>query len=132
MKDALKDRLADAGLLWLRILMGSGLAYHGALKIFGGKMDGFARGVAHLGFPLPEVFAWCAVLSEFAGGILIVLGLYTRQAAAFAAVTMGVAVFLRHAQDPFSVKELAAAYGVMAVTLFLTGPGRFSVDSPKN
>ncbi|MBU3759191.1 MAG: DoxX family protein [Candidatus Omnitrophica bacterium] len=128
MKDSFEDKAASFGILCLRVLFGAGLAYHGALKIFGGKMDGFVKGVAALGFPMPEFFAWSAVLSEFAGGILIVLGLYTRQAAFFAAVTMGVAVFVRHAQDPFAVKELAAAYGTAAMALVLTGPGRFSLD----
>lgn len=129
MKEALKETLLHAGLLWFRGLMGAGIAAHGAVKIFGGKMEGFTRGVAQMGFPLPEFFAWAAALSEFAGGIFIVLGLYTRPAAFFVTLTMAAAVFLRHAGDPFSDKELALAYGAAAVMFLIAGPGRYSVDS---
>lgn len=129
MKETLKETLLHTGLLWFRALMGAGIAAHGAVKIFGGKMDAFSRGVAGMGFPLPEFFAWSAALSEFAGGIFIILGLYTRPAAFFVALTMAAAAFLKHAGDPFSDKELALAYGAAAVMFMIAGPGRFSVDS---
>jgi len=115
------------GLLWLRILMGFGIAWHGYGKIFGGRMDQFAQGVAELGFPMPEIFAWAAAASEFLGGIFIGLGLYPRLAALLVFLTMSVAAFLRHAADPFKVKELALAYWTMAGALVLMGGGPFSL-----
>lgn len=121
-------RLHNVGLLWLRILMGAGIAYHGYGKIFGGGLGGFAQGISSMGFPAPELFAWMAALSEFIGGICIVLGFGTRIAAFFVFSTMSVAAFVHHAGDPLAVKELALAYWTMAVTLMLTGPGKLSVD----
>ncbi len=126
---AIKHRLSSVGLLWLRVLMGTTIAWHGYVKIFGGYMAKFAQGVAEMGFPAPQLFAWLAAFSEFGGGILIVLGLGTRAAAAAVFFTMAVAFFIRHAADAFQVKELAMLYGVMAGTLILTGPGRFSLDA---
>jgi putative oxidoreductase len=41
---------------------------------------------------------------------------------------MSVAAFIRHAADPFDVKELAFAYWVMAMAIVLIGPGLFSFD----
>jgi putative oxidoreductase len=131
MKNSGNEALLNLGLLWLRVLMGAGIAYHGAMKIFGGMMGKLTEGVAGMGFPFPEFFAWSAALAEFAGGLLIVLGLYTRPAALFVLVTMIVAAFFAHAKDPFSAKELALAYGVMAAALLMTGPGRWSIDSHK-
>ena len=119
----------DWGVLWLRVLAGLGIAHHGYLKIFGGRMDQFAEGVGKLGFPLPEVFAWAAALSELLGGLCLAAGLGTRVAAFFVFMTMSVAAFLRHAPDPFSVKELALAYWTMAGALLFTGGGAFSLDS---
>lgn len=98
------------------------MAYHGYGKVFRGKMDRFAEGVAAMGFPLLGFFAWSAGLSEFLGGLLIVIGLGTRPSALFVFITMGVAAFIRHGADPFSRKELALAYWAMAGAVILWGP----------
>ena len=123
------DRFYGIGLLWLRVLMGTGSAHHGVGKGCGGHMDRFAAGVAKMGLPLPECFAWAAALSEFLGGILIVAGFQTRLAACFVFATMSVAAFLRHAADPLSTKELALAYWTMAGALIGTGGGPYSLDA---
>ena len=123
-----KGWLLNLGLLWLRLLMGAGIASHGYGKIFGGQVEAFSEGVAQMGLPFPLFFAWAAALSEFVGGIFIALGLGTRIAALLVLVTMSVAAFLRHAADPFHVKELALAYWTMAGTLIFIGPGTLSLD----
>lgn len=124
-----KERfLSTFGLLWLRVLMGLGIASHGYDKLFTGRMDRFTEGVAKLGFPAPDFFAWASALTEFIGGILIALGLGTRVAAFFVFINMSVAVFIRHAPDPFDVKEKALAYWTVAMAIVLMGPGFFSVD----
>lgn len=124
----MKESLSHLGLLWLRVLMGAGIASHGYGKVLGGGVSGMVDGVAKMGFPMPEVFAWAAALAEFAGGICIVLGLFTRVSALFVFVTMTVAAFVAHAADPFKVKELALAYWTMAGTLICTGGGGLSLD----
>lgn len=123
--------MKDFGLLWLRVLMGAGIAFHGYGKIFTGKMEGFTQGVAKMSLPLlsPEIAAWIAAFSEFAGGILIIFGLATRVSAFFVFSTMSVAAFIAHAQDPFAAKELAFAYWTMAGALMFTGAGNLSLDS---
>jgi putative oxidoreductase len=123
------NTLYAVGLLWLRVLMGIGIAHHGYGKVFGGHMDQFAQGVAQMGLPLPMVFAWAAALSEFLGGILVAVGFQTRVAAFFVFCTMSAAVFLHHAHDALAVKELALAYWTMAGALALTGGGSYSLDA---
>ena len=125
MKDN-KQTFKDLGLLWLRILMGSGIAYHGYGKVFGGDITPLIKGVTGMGFPYPEVFAWAAALSEFLGGICIVLGLLTRPAAFFVFSTMSVAAFIAHKADPLQTKELALAYWTMAGTVLFLGAGKFN------
>lgn len=125
----MKEIFQSLGLLWLRVLAGAGIAYHGYGKVFGGHMGQMTEGVAKLGFPMPEVFAWAAALSEFGGGILLILGLGTRIGAFFIFSTMTVAAFVQHAQDPFQVKELALAYWTAAGALFFTGAGALSFDN---
>jgi putative oxidoreductase len=139
----------DFALLLVRVL-GAFLALgHGwgkLVRLTSGEGARFVEGVARLGFPLPEVFAWSAALAEFAGGLLILLGLATRYAAGFAAFTMAVAAFGRHrAWDQLMVylgrsqvpeatleawgdPELALVYLVVFLALALAGPGRIALD----
>lgn len=123
-----KELWTDFGLLWLRVMAGGGIAYHGYGKIFGGRIGQFTEGVAAMGFPMPEVFAWAAALSEFLGGVFIVLGLFTRTAALMVFLTMTVAAFIKHGPDPFKKKELALAYWAVSGSVIFLGPGRFSLD----
>ncbi len=116
----------NLGLFILRILFGMGIAYHGFSKM--GAMPEFIEGVAQLGFPVPTLFAWAAVLSEFLGGIMVAAGIFTRIGAFSVGATMFVAAFVRHAEDPFSQKEKALAYLVVAVFIILAGAGRYSLD----
>ena len=128
MLSKIKEIAWSAGLLWLRVAAGLGIAIHGHGKVFGGYMDKFTSGVAQMGFPAPEFFAWAAALSEFAGGILLILGLGTRFAALSILTTMSVAFFITHGADPFKVKELAFLYWGISGALMLTGAGAFSLD----
>ena len=123
------EKYLSLGLFFLRALMGMGIAYHGYDIIFGGHMSGLTQGVAKMGFPTPVFFAWAAALSEFLGGIFIAMGLYTRLAAFFVFITMSVAAFITHENDPFNVKELALAYWAVAGMFVLAGGGKFSLDA---
>lgn len=111
----------------LRVYVGLAMAFgHGWGKVPPG--DGFVEGVTGLGFPMPYVFAWAAAFSEFAGGLLLAIGLFTRPAATLVACTMFVAGVVFHAADPFNRKELAFLYLVIALVFMFRGAGRFSVD----
>lgn len=123
-----KDKWLDLGLLWLRVLVGLGIAYHGYGKVIGGQVNGLAAGLAQEGLPMPQVLAWAAALSEFAGGLCVASGLLTRAGAFFIFCTMSVALFVHHAKDPWRVKELAFLYWSASSALVLTGAGRFSLD----
>lgn len=119
---------ADLGLLLLRVFVGLSLAFaHGLGKL--PPPPSFLAGVAEMGFPLPVLFGWAAALAEFAGGILLALGLLTRPAAFLVGITMAVAAFIREAGAPFGERELALLYGAAAVMLLLTGAGRYAIDA---
>lgn len=117
----------------LRIGLGISFAYHGAQKVFGvfggNGMEGFIGFVSSLGVPFPEFFAWAAALSEFAGGILLVLGLLTNYAAFFLVITMMVAFFGAHKGSFADSGDTAFVFGIAALSLMFSGSGRFGLDS---
>lgn len=122
----------DLGLLLMRIAFGTLLCtvFEKVLPRDGvwGPQSWFVSDVSKMGFPLPTFFAWCAVLSEFAGGILIVLGLWTRPAALANAITTFVAAFIFHKGDISGSGLMGTVFFAATTALTLTGPGRFSAD----
>lgn len=117
----------DSALLVLRVTFGLALAFaHGFGKV--SNPERFLQNLAAKDFPLPGFFGWAAIASEFLGGLLLALGLFTRPAAAFVLITLGVAAFDIHAHDPFAKRELALAYVAVALAVLVAGPGRFSLD----
>lgn len=112
----------------LRLWLGAMMMWHGQRKVFG-DIDRFAESVAEMGFPLPRLFALAAAYSEFLGGFLILIGLFTRPALGFVLITMLVAAFIAHGPDPFSKKELALTFASMSMALLALGPGKWSIDA---
>jgi len=125
----------DCGLLLLRVgLAGLMLSLHGWARFFRASdylvFDipwPFVDLVAGLGFPWPGAFAVMSALSESVGAVLVAIGWLTRWAALALVIDMSVALFNEASKgDPI---ELPALYLVGALTLMITGPGRFAFDA---
>ncbi len=117
----------ELSLTAFRVFIGLAMAFaHGWGKL--PPPDRLVEGVTAMGFPMPMMFAWAAALAEFAGGIFIALGLFTRPAALFLGFTMAVAAFKVHAADPFQNKELALLYLGACVVFFFRGSSAWSLD----
>jgi putative oxidoreductase len=69
-----------------------------------------------------------AISTEFFGSILIIIGLWTRWAAGSLLITMLVAAFVFHINDPWNKKELGVMYAIIYLAIIFTGPGAFAVD----
>lgn len=125
---ATSPRRLDLALLLLRLGFGTSMALaHGFGKVK--DLAGFTANLTARGIPMPEVLGPAAALSELLGGLLLALGLLTRPAAGFVLVTMAVAAFHVHGNDPFARKELALAHGLVALAIAIAGPGRLSLDA---
>lgn len=113
----------------LRIWIGAAMISHSMFKLFNPEvMSRFILGVEKLGFPIPFIFGYLAKGSEFFGGILLILGLFTRPAAFFIVCTMFVATFLSHDGLIFTDAEQAFTYLVIAVYFVFKGSDFLSLD----
>jgi len=68
------------------------------------------------------------VFAEFFCSVLLILGLGARAVLIPLIITMTVVTFIIHGDDPFDKKEHALLFLIPYITLFLTGPGKFSID----
>jgi putative oxidoreductase len=69
-----------------------------------------------------------ALIGEVVAPLLIIIGFKTKLAAIPAAITMGVAAFVVHANDDLATKEKALLYLICFVAIMLAGAGKYSVD----
>ncbi len=101
------------------------------------NIAGTAGYFAGLGLPFPTLQAWGVGLFEVAGGIALMVGLFTRPAAALLAAFALVAGFLGHygqgdnatlafLHRQMLLKDIAIAGGL--IVLAIQGAGRFSLD----
>lgn len=122
----------DLGKLILRLALGILILFHGIGKLMGGI--GFVTGaVSSAG--LPEFVAYGVYVGEVLGPILLILGWHARIGAALIAINMLFAFGLAHlgqlgalANSGGWALELQGMYLFTAVALFLTGPGRLSIN----
>ncbi len=107
----------------LRVVAGFLFLCHGAQKLFGAF-----GGPSMLHVPL----MLAAGIIEFGGGILIVLGLFTRFAAFIASGEMAVAYFHQHAKHGFfpivNKGELAVVFCFLFLYIACHGAGKFGID----
>ncbi len=133
----LRTDASSAAPLILRLALGSVFFAHGAQKLLGwwggsGLQATANYFEANLGLKPGLLHASLAAGGEFFGGILIILGLFTRFAAAQAAIIMGVAIWTAHRSAFFlqsNGMEYALVLLLIAVSLVITGGGALSLDA---
>jgi len=121
----MKKASIDFGLLLMRVGFSVGMMTHGY-----GKFLKVIQGNFEFGYPIgigPTFSLILAAIGEFIAPILIILGWKTRLATIFPTLTMLVAFAIAHDGDPFSRKEKAFVYLIAFLTLYFTGPGKYSL-----
>jgi len=123
------NRLAPHILSLLRIASALLLMQHGTTKILGLPVTQ-ATGISLV--TLPGI----AGLFELIGGVLLLIGLFTRPVAFLLSGMTAVAYFMVHAgRDFYPINnggELAALYCFVFFYLVFAGPGPWSIDAIRN
>jgi putative oxidoreductase len=115
-------------LLVMRLVLGVIFVDHGYHKVFGG-MHHHVQFVVSLGLP-----AWSAYLSaftEFLGGLLVLIGLFTRAAAFAICIDMAFAIAKVHFHNGLignGGSEFPLALAALAFALIFFGSGPIAFD----
>ena len=127
------NKYRDAGIFLLRLGFGIMFIYHGFPKVFGGadEWEKLGSNMNLLGISfLPTFWGFMCAISEFGGGILFVLGLFTRFAAVLMFFSMIVAAYSHIAKDhSISTAIHALEDGIVFLSFIFIGSGRYSLDA---
>ena len=132
----MNTQLQDTTVLVGRILLGLLFVLSGFSKIAG--FEGTAGYIASKGLPMPTIVAALTILIELGGGLALVVGFYTRQAALILAVFTLLTGFIFHnfwdadaaskmMQQINFMKNLSIAGGMLVLAAF--GPGSIGIDA---
>jgi len=127
----------SGGLLVARLVLGLLMVGHGTQKLFGWfggyGLTGTAGFLESLGFRPGRAFAVAASLTEITGGLLLAFGFLGPVGPALMISVMIVAAISAHWKNGLFATangiELPLLYAAGALTIALTGPGRFSLDA---
>ena len=124
-------RSDDLGKLLLRVTLGVLMLLHGIAKIGSGpdRIAGMLR--QH---DLPGGLAWLVYIGEVLAPLLLIVGVWTRAAAAVVGINLLVAIWLAHRAQIFQLGasggwaiELQGLFLASALVTLLMGAGRFSI-----
>lgn len=129
------SRLAGLAPLAVRVIVGVIMIAHGAQKLQAGPAN-FGQGLAGMGVPLPVLTGYAVTFAELIGGVLLVVGLFSRLAALLLTANLTGAIFLVNIGVGFLTPPGAASSGVELplalvaglLAILLAGPGKLSLD----
>ena len=113
----------------LRITLGLIYLLHG-YRAFHGGARGMAAYIARIGFPseFAATLAWYLIIVHVAGGVLLVLGYWTRLAAALQLPILLSAVVLVHGKQGLDHMEFPLLVLIATLAIALMGPGTLALD----
>lgn len=126
----------DWGLFVVRLVLGIIFFAHGAQKVLGwwapeghGGLAALAVGAEKMGIPV--FLMYVDAFTEFLGGIMLIVGLFSRLAAAGLVISMLVAIAKVHGGNGFFAGgggyEFNLALIAMSLAVLIAGPGRIGL-----
>ncbi len=133
-------RLQPYALMLLRVVLGVTMVYNSWRKVL--PADGLRHAYVHhhlLGsmehfndfvvtLHLPRWLGYISTVTEFAGGLFLIVGLLTRFWALLIAINMLVALIAVNVRHGYSGSQYPIALVVMAFVVLTAGSGSYSLD----
>ncbi len=124
-------RIEWIGPLVVRVVFGYFWLETGIAKVH--NLDGFTQRFVGWGIPFPAFSAGLSAWTELVGGLLIMLGLFTRLVCIPMLINMAVAVTLVVSANLMSLDDYVEAdeivYSLIFFWLLVSGPGKASLDT---
>ncbi|ULU26471.1 DoxX family protein [Dyella terrae] len=124
-------RVEWVGPLVVRLVFGYFWLETGIAKVH--NLDGFTQRFVGWGVPFPAFSAGLSAWTELVGGLLIMLGLFTRLVCIPMLINMAVAVTLVVSANLMSFDDYVEAdeivYSLIFFWLLISGPGKASLDT---
>src|SRR3989344_3484842 len=131
------NKYQGLGLFFVRLAVGIVFLVHGVGKLLNAGpiplgLSAFSGFLESLGVPAASFAGLLVALIETVGGLLILLGLWTRMAALGTAIVTFVAFFLVHVSKGFSIAnggyEFILVLFLCSLALLFGGSGDYAVD----
>ena len=121
------NSLQPCGALFMRLVLGVSMVFHGYSKVIPhGALNHYAHYITTL--HLPYWLGYVSAFTEFVGGILLIIGLLTRFAAALVAINMFVAFFTVGIHQGAGIYNYILALAAIATMLLFYGGGTLAID----
>ncbi len=116
----------------VRVVVGIMFLMHVSVKFKAGPEAVAAGAMAHAGLQPALIFAYAAIILEAAGGVALIIGLFTRFFAAALAIEMAIALLFVHLPKGYAAGaggyEYVLLIGVALLAIAMRGGGPYSVD----
>lgn len=120
----------DIAYLLFRVMVGTILTYHGYQKVFVIGLSNVAGFFGKIGMPVPQLTGPFIGVLELVGGVLVLVGLFTRYLGVIFTIQFIVATYAAWVLigKGYGGSELEFLLLFSSLVLATHGPGKFSVD----
>ncbi len=116
------------GIAIVRIMVGGILISHGWQLFEIQSMDGFTGLLLNMSLPFQEAMSYTGKVVELAGGLLLILGLFTRLMSALLFLNYGFITFIMGTGKIFTADQHPFLLALFSLLFFFAGAGRVSID----